>query len=64
MDEQKTDTKLVCQLFEDSKLCVVTSVGNVGCGRTDELEGINGNQSDCRMLALEIPKPIAHTAFD
>ena len=64
MDEQKTDTKLVRQLLEDSKLSVVTAVGNVGRRCTDELEGIDGNQSDCRVLALEIPKPIADTAFD
>ena len=46
MDEQKADAKLVCQLFKDSKLCVVTSVGNVGCGCSDELEGIDGKLMD------------------
>ena len=64
VDEQKTDAKLVCQLFEDSKLGVVTAVGNVGCGRTDELEGIDGDQGHLRVLAFEITKPIADTAFD
>jgi hypothetical protein len=64
VDEQKADSKLVRQLLEDAKLGVVTAVGNVGCGRADELKGIDGDQGHLRVLAFEIAEPIAHTAFD
>ena len=45
VNEQKIDTELVCQLFEDSEFGVVTAVGNVGRGSTDELKGILGAQT-------------------
>ena len=64
MDEQKTDTEIVRQLFEDTKLGIVTTVGNLGRGRADELEGVDGNEGHLRVLTLEITEPIADTAFD
>ena len=64
VNEQKTDTELVRQLFKDSKLGVVTAVGNVGCGRANELEGVDGYEGHLRVLTLEITEPIADSAFD
>ena len=41
-----------------------STIGNLGRGRADELEGVDGDQRECRVLTLEIPKPVADTAFD
>lgn len=64
VDEQKADSKLVGKLLEDTKLGVVTTVGNLGRGRADELEGVDGYEGHLRVLTLEITEPIADSAFD
>ena len=64
VDEQKTDAKLVCQLFEDTKLGVVPTVGDLGSWRADELEGVDGNQSDCRVLPFELTDKVADSALN
>ena len=64
VDEQKADSKLVGKLLEDTKLGVVTAVGDLGRGRTDELEGVDSYEGHLRVLTLEITEPIADSAFD
>lgn len=41
-----------------------STIGNLGRGRADELEGVDGDQRECRVLTLEITEPIADSAFD
>lgn len=64
VDEQKADAELVGKLLEDTKLGVVTAVGDIGSGCTDELESVDSYEGYLRVLLLELTEPIADTAFD
>ena len=64
VDEQKADAELVGKLLEDTKLGVVTAVGNIWSGCTDELKGVDGYEGYLRVLPFELTEPIADSAFD
>lgn len=64
VDEQKADTELVGKILEDTKFSVVTAVGDLGSGRADKLEGVNGDQRERRVLPFEPTKPIADSALN
>ena len=64
VNKQKTDTKFVRQLFENTEFGVVTAVGNVGSGRADKLEGVDGDQRERRVLPFEPTEPIADSTLN
>lgn len=41
-----------------------STIGNLGRGRADEPEGVDGYEGHLRALTLEITEPIADSAFD
>lgn len=64
MHQQKTDLQFLCQSTERLQFGIIVAVGDIRCRGTDQLEGVDGDESDSRMFVFEFPNSIAHTAFD
>ena len=64
MHQQETDFQFFCQCAKRLQFSIIVAVGNIRGRGANQLEGVNHDEYNSRMLLPEFSYPIAHAAFD